>query len=209
MSTHLSSNDPLFLFQFLFYVPMHKKNKNNNNYNFKSFLFFSLVKISIWHVNINDETESEADFVLDVLFLFFKNRRFLRLSRRKRFNVYNVMVLGNRTGHNKTPEAVDLFRKQLKSRMTPCCPVPVLQLLACHGEDADHQVDAPVAQQRHLCLIPLALLGFPFGLDGSPDADPEDQQVEENHDGHSGDVESHDGAVGFRVKDRASAGLPG
>lgn len=77
------------------------------------------------------------------------------------------------------------------------------QLLACHGEDAHHQVDAPVAQQRHLRFIPLALLGFLFGLDGSPDADPEDQQVEEHHDGHSGDVESHDGAVGFRAEHRA------
>lgn len=79
--------------------------------------------------------------------------------------------------------------------MTLCCPVPVLQLLACHGEDADNQVDAPVAQQRHLCLIALALLGFLFGLDGSPDAYPEHKQVEQYHDGHSGDVEGHDGAV--------------
>lgn len=77
---------------------------------------------------------------------------------------------------------------------TPCCPVHVLQLPACHGEDADHQVDAPVAQQRHLRFIPMALLGFLLGLDGGPDADGEHQQVEEHHDGHAGDVESHDGA---------------
>lgn len=82
-------------------------------------------------------------------------------------------------------------------------------LLACHGEDADNQVDAPVPQKSHLRLIPLALLGFLFGLDGSPDADPEHQQVEEHHHGHTGDVESHDGAVGFPLKDGASAGLPG
>lgn len=88
-------------------------------------------------------------------------------------------------------------------------PVPSPQLLACHGEDADDQVDAPVSQQSHLRLIPVALLGFPFGLDGSPDADPEDQQVEEHHNGHSGDVESHDEAAGFRLKDGASAGLSG
>lgn len=89
-------------------------------------------------------------------------------------------------------------------------PPFVASVLACHGEDADHQVDAPVAQQSHLRLIPLALLGFLFGLEGSPDADPEDQQVEEHHDGHAGYVESHDEAAGFRLKDRASAaGLPG
>lgn len=85
-------------------------------------------------------------------------------------------------------------------------PVPLPHLLACHGEDADNQVDAPVAQQRHLRFIPLALLGFLLGLDGSPDADPEDQQVEEHHNGHAGDVERHDGAARFRVKDRACAG---
>lgn len=85
-------------------------------------------------------------------------------------------------------------------------PVPLPHLLACHGEDADNQVDAPVAQQRHLRFIPLALLGFLLGLDGSPYADPEDQQVEEHHNGHAGDVERHDGAARFRVKDRACAG---
>lgn len=65
--------------------------------------------------------------------------------------------------------------------------------LACHGEDADHKADAPVAQERHLRLVPVALFGFPLGLDGGPDADPEDQQVEEDHDSHPGDVESHGG----------------
>lgn len=50
--------------------------------------------------------------------------------------------------------------------------------LACHGEDSDHKADAPVAQERHLRLVPVALFGFLLGLDGGPDADPEDQQVE-------------------------------
>lgn len=93
---------------------------------------------------------------------------------------------------------------------TPCCPVHVLQLPACHGEDADHQVDAPVAQQRHLRFIPLALLRFLLGLDGGPDADGEHQQVEEDHDGYAGDVESHDGAeIDCGAERRVSAGLPG
>lgn len=60
--------------------------------------------------------------------------------------------------------------------------------LACHGEDADHKADAPVAEKRHLRLVPVALFGFPLGLDGGPDADPEDQQVEEDHNSHAGDV---------------------
>lgn len=83
----------------------------------------------------------------------------------------------------------------------------MLQLPACHGEDADHQVDAPVAQQRHLRLVALALLGFLLGLDGGPDADAEHQQVEEDHDGHAGDVESHDGAD--VDEERCAERLPG
>lgn len=77
--------------------------------------------------------------------------------------------------------------------------------LACHGEDADHKVDAPVAQKRHLRLVPVALFGFFLGLDGCPDADPEDQQVEEDHDGHSGNVQSHDGAAVVRMKSASSS----
>lgn len=83
----------------------------------------------------------------------------------------------------------------------------MLQLPACHGEDADHQVDAPVAQQRHLRFVALALLGFLLGLDGGPDADAEHQQVEEDHDGHAGDVESHDGAD--VDEERCAERLPG
>lgn len=77
--------------------------------------------------------------------------------------------------------------------------------LACHGEDADHKVDAPVAQKRHLRLVPVALFGFLLGLDGGPDADPEDQQVEEDHNNHSGDVQSHDGAAVIPMKSAASS----
>lgn len=67
--------------------------------------------------------------------------------------------------------------------------------LACHGEDADHKVGAPVAQKRHLCLVPVALFGFLLGLDGGPDADPENQQVEEDPNSYSWKVRGHDGAA--------------
>ena len=91
----------------------------------------------------------------------------------------------------------------------PPPPPPPPQILACHGEDADHQADAPVAQQSHLRLIPLALPGLPLGLDGGPDADAQHQQVEEHHDAHPGDVEGHGGAAGFLPRERASAEPPG
>lgn len=77
--------------------------------------------------------------------------------------------------------------------------------LACHGEDADHKIDAPVAQKRHLRLVPVALFGLLLGLDGGPDADPEDQQVEEDHNSHSGDVQSHDGAAVVWMQSAASS----
>lgn len=77
--------------------------------------------------------------------------------------------------------------------------------LACHGEDADRKVDAPVAQKRHLRLVPVALFGFLLRLDGGPDADPEDQQVEEDHNSHPGDIQSHDGAAVVRKKSAAAA----
>lgn len=95
--------------------------------------------------------------------------------------------------------------ERARKRDDPLSHSSAAATLACHGEDADHKVDAPVAQKRHLSLVPVALFGFLLGLDGGPDADPEDQQVEEDHNSHAGDVESHDGAAVVRMRSAASS----
>lgn len=50
-----------------------------------------------------------------------------------------------------------------------------LRILACHGEDSHHAVDAPVSQQGHLHLSGCTFLLFPFGFERCPDTSPKDQ----------------------------------
>lgn len=76
-----------------------------------------------------------------------------------------------------------------------------VQISSCHeerlngltgcSEDPDHQADVSVPQQGHVSVPRLRPASILLGLDGGPDADTEDQQVEDDGGHQTRDVQSH------------------
>lgn len=76
----------------------------------------------------------------------------------------------------------------------PLPPADLLpERLTRHGEDPHQQVDAAVCHQRHLHRAGAALSLLPPGLEVSPDAGSEDEQVEDHHHDHPWDIDGHGG----------------
>lgn len=59
------------------------------------------------------------------------------------------------------------------------------------SEDPHYQADFSVPQQGHVCVVCLCPVFILFGFEGSPDTNPEHQQVEYDGDYQSWDIESH------------------
>lgn len=78
---------------------------------------------------------------------------------------------------------VEISKQNLKWKMW--------ELLTCHSENPHHPADPSVAQQRHLHGSCWTFPLFPFRLEGSPYPSQKDEQVEEDHDNHTRDVDSH------------------